>query len=425
MSRAVLDERWHRDLSEIFIADDNWINNFCTVPEDERQRFFENEVENPRFMLCASDVMQLDVYESALTGLMVAINTEEKNEHVAALYITKIERQLGLVPMFRASEAKEDREFYAHAAAHYGKPQKQYFYYIAKRIKDLLKSESESPHVDSLRALSRVFSKIDTTKVDISNDVLPGLNIEIDDSPVITADDAAGIFSDTMIRLGIDDWEIVLDTTGRRRYVSVNSQKRRVYIPGDDMLVQRRKPFTRQRATALAEHEIGVHAFRQHNGMLSPLKLLEIGLAEYIRGEEGLAGYVQQQLEGTDEYYGFDRYLALSLAIGLDGHPRDFRSVYDIVAHYYRLTIAPHDKHEHLVRQAAWTACVRCFRGTTGLTAGAVYTKDIVYLEGNVGIWNLLIEKPNVFERLFVGKFDPLNDEHVKRLDALGIIEQY
>ncbi len=28
--------------------------------------------------------------------------------------------------------------------------------------------------------------------------------------------------------------------------------------------------------------------------------------------------------------------------------------------------------------------------------------RDIVYFEGNVGIWNLLIERPEVFDSLFI-----------------------
>lgn len=138
-----------------------------------------------------------------------------------------------------------------------------------------------------------------------------------------------------------------------------------------------------------------------------------------------MAGYVQQQIEGADEFYGFDRYLAACLAVGVDGTPRDFRAVFSLMTDYYTLKFKEDAVVNKAPFRAAWDVCVRIFRGTTGQTAGCIYTKDIVYMEGNIGIWNLLSEKPHVFESLFVGKFNPLLNRHVRSLQTLEILKEW
>src|SRR5690606_33607596 len=108
--------------------------------------------------------------------------------------------------------------------------------------------------------------------------------------------------------------------------------------------------------------EVGVHVKRAHEGAKQPLMLLTSGLAGYLRGEEGVAGYAQQQVEGATEFYGFDRYLAASLAVGMDGVPRDFRSVYALMRDYYVLMHDTERDAERVAERAAWDVCVRIFR---------------------------------------------------------------
>jgi hypothetical protein len=134
---------------------------------------------------------------------------------------------------------------------------------------------------------------------------------------------------------------------------------------------------------------------------------------------------VQQQVEGAHEFYGFDRYFAACLATGMDGTKRDFRAVFSIMTDYYALKNAVEDVSDGAPFRAAWDVCVRIFRGTTGQTPGAICTKDIVYLEGNIGIWHLISDKPHIFESLFIGKFNPLLNRHVKSLQTLGILKEW
>ena len=243
---------------------------------------------------------------------------------------------------------------------------------------------------------------------------------------VIGAKEAEVIFKEVLDRYDINGWQVVVDKEGKRRNFAINPTIKEIYIPSDRALSRRLHVFTEKRARAVAEHEIGVHVLRASNGSKQSLKLLSLGLAHSIAGEEGLASYVQQQSEGANEFYGFDRYMAISLAMGLDGHTRDFRSVFELIEAYYLLTLpADSENIRSSARNAAWATCVRIFRGSTGLNNGQVYTRDIIYFEGNINVWNLLIDKPHIFESLFVGKFDPLNKDHVDALCELEIIKPF
>ena len=62
-------------------------------------------------------------------------------------------------------------------------------------------------------------------------------------------------------------------------------------------------------------------------------------------------------------------------------------------------------------------------RSTDCKTPGTVFTKDIVYREGNIGVWELIRTSPNEMKRFNVGKFDPTNPRHLWILTELGITE--
>jgi hypothetical protein len=149
--------------------------------------------------------------------------------------------------------------------------------------------------------------------------------------------------------------------------------------------------------------------------------LLQYGLKGYLKGEEGVASYMQQQSEGACEFYGIPRYLAASLALGMHGEKRDFRGVYSVMRDYY-IVYSKGLLSDEKLHKVVWDVCMRIFRGTTGQGTGIIYTKDIVYLEGNIEIWNLLVVHPEAFGQFFVGKYNPLLESHVTALRTLEII---
>lgn len=397
-----------------------WLQDHIRISHEERDQFLNNEIENPRFTYRPQTprvnyIERIDIINKQLRD-------SKAPAVVIDLYERKVEKQQQRNALISASLSGDDEQFFQASCDLYGRPRKKYFSYVAKRVLDLC-HEQKAAHPGSARRLRRVMSKITLNGNDIDETVLPPLVTT--GKPIESAKEVEAIFRSTLERCGVTGWSIKVDTEGMQSRFSVNPYSHVIFIPSDKQLHYRPKPLTDVHIQALAEHEIGVHVRRAHEASQGPLKLLEIGFDNYLLGEEGLASYAQQQIEGADEYYGFDRYLAASLAVGMDGEERDFRAVFSLMTDYYTLKLAASDKTKTAPFRAAWDVCVRIFRGTTGQSAGRIFTKDIVYLEGNIGIWNLLSERPQVFESLFVGKYNPLLKRHVQTLQTLEILKEW
>jgi hypothetical protein len=56
-------------------------------------------------------------------------------------------------------------------------------------------------------------------------------------------------------------------------------------------------------------------------------------------------------------------------------------------------------------------------------TPGACFTKDIIYREGNIAIWETLYKNIPEMQRWNVGKYDPSNPRRIWVLDQLGITD--
>lgn len=74
-------------------------------------------------------------------------------------------------------------------------------------------------------------------------------------------------------------------------------------------------------------------------------------------------------------------------------------------------------------KNRAWGHCVRAFRGTDCKTKGTVYTKDIVYREGTIGIWHLLSQNIGEAYKFSLGKYDPTNERHLWILSQLDVTD--
>lgn len=419
-----IDEKWNQKFRGLMLFDTDWLRDFSKISDREKKYFLENEVENPQFkMKCDVNTSQFLTISAGFSELKDEILTSEKNSTVCDLYVHKIDNQLVRLHMLEASLLCMDEQYHYQSSKLYGKPKRRYFKYVASRVKDLIETSVHPEGLAAKKRLRKIFAKIDTSGNTINAEILPTL-VKDKGNP-LSAKQIANIFRSVVEKYELSEWKIDLDTDGDRRRFAVSALEKTVFVPSDERLQQRKQPLREVGVKAIAEHEIGVHARRAFNGARQPLKLLEIGLHSYIRGEEGLASYVQQHVEGADEFYGFDRYLALSLAEGLDGEKRDFRGVYECMLDYYLLTLLPNEEALYRAQQGAWEVCLRIFRGTTGTGIGTVFTRDLVYLEGNVGIWNLLDTNPELLEHLFVGKFDPLNIGHVEALRELDLLPMW
>jgi hypothetical protein len=175
-------------------------------------------------------------------------------------------------------------------------------------------------------------------------------------------------------------------------------------------------------------HEVGRHIYARMKGERSKLKLLGYGLDRSEKAEEGMATmYVQVMRGNIVDFAGLDGYLAVSLVHGLDGHPRDFRELYPFFENYYVLKRFRDGKEIASLKveaqKDAWERCVRTFRGADCAWVGICNTKDMIYREGNMEVWNVIQRNPNEMIRFSIGKYDPSNDRHLWILNLLGINE--
>jgi hypothetical protein len=398
-----------------------WLQDHIRISHEERDLFLNNEIENPQFVYTPQDPSSV-LYEEHIKKFKETLAKSTAPAVVIDLYERKIEKQILRNGLISSSLAQDDEAFYKFSKALYGKPRRLYFAYVAKRVLELA-SKHKTRFPAEARRLRSVLGKVTFETNDIDPGILPPPLLA--GKPIETIVQVVEIFQEVLDRCAITDWKIEVGAKNGRNYFSVNRIKQIIFIPNEEQLLSRKKVITDVHVKALAEHEVGVHVRRAFEAKKTSLRLLEIGLDGYLSGEEGLATYVQQQIEGASEFYGLDRYLASGLAVGMDGVPRDFRSVFGLMVDYYTLEMAERGEGNTVPYRTAWDVCVRTFRGTTGQSAGCIFTKDIVYLEGNIGIWSLLVEKPHIFQDLFIGKFNPLIKRHVNTLQTLEILSEW
>lgn len=145
------------------------------------------------------------------------------------------------------------------------------------------------------------------------------------------------------------------------------------------------------RAIRLLVHEIEIHALRTANGVQSPLNLLAIGCAGYIRTDEGLA-MLYQDIKATKVHSlhmsGFWEAYTAALSAELS-----FTETFD------ELT-------QTISKESAWRLCVRAYRGIQHPSQqGLGFFRDHLYRSGRLAIESAIAEQgEQILPLLFAGK---------------------
>ncbi len=158
--------------------------------------------------------------------------------------------------------------------------------------------------------------------------------------------------------------------------------------------------YSRERLAALVVHELGTHAMRAIPYQEQEYKTFTTGLPNNETFDEGIAGCVEQALEGEYKDFGVDHYINIGLATFKD---KNFREVYEIQKNLKALANEDDSK--------VLNAVQRCFRGTGELPNN----KDLAYYNGVSKVWQYIekhIDDPVLFDNLFLsGKVDISNPE--------------
>ena len=175
--------------------------------------------------------------------------------------------------------------------------------------------------------------------------------------------------------------------------------------------------FTNKDVDQLINHEAFIHVATTLNGReQSNIKILGAKTGTTTKTQEGLAvfsEFITGCIDVKRMYRISDRVIAIQMAI--DG--ADFIEVYRFFL-----------KRDGKTRTQAFEDARRVFRGGV-LTGGAPFTKDIVYLDGLVRVYNffrsaILHGKINAIELLFSGKVDLDDIPILLKMKKDGLIQK-
>jgi hypothetical protein len=225
------------------------------------------------------------------------------------------------------------------------------------------------------------------------------------------------------------DWKIwKVISTEKGTNISVDGLKQHVLIP------LKRAPVDKLEAKKLLAHELLVHCYRAQNGKQSKeiAPQLLTGFPCYLEAEEGLAIIAGAAITGTVSDSIIDRYIDISLAMGLLGKKPMKRM--DLVRlamlrKQSRAAIEHSEFDDKLALKKTSAYVDRIYRGSPGDNIGnrqAVYTADIYYYNGFRKMSRFIAYKlqsgysiDHIFDYVMQGKFDPTNPVDIEQVGAL------
>jgi uncharacterized protein (TIGR02421 family) len=197
----------------------------------------------------------------------------------------------------------------------------------------------------------------------------------------VAADEAAAVLAQVLDQVGLRSWKVEV-TEAMNARMSVHASAQRVRVRAGTK-------FSPSDVNRLIVHEIGTHAFRAANGARQPLRILGVGLAGYLKTEEGLAIW-QEESHGVLSPSATKRHWLRVLAVqaSLRG---SFFDAYRALRAYVE-----HDE--------AFEICVRVKRGVCNTASPGAHTKDYLYARGHLDVAAHLGSKPEDLTLLLVGK---------------------
>ncbi|HPN67126.1 MAG TPA: DUF1704 domain-containing protein [bacterium] len=447
-----LDEQWYDILEkygsfQIYEFFESDLNN----ASQQKRLFDQNVLLNPKPKYPFLQKRKLQIFKVGLNKLKKQIRKAENNSLIKQVYIDKINEKLIEIKLLEAAlnlshsrnkneENKFARQFKIYSQQIYGKPSKKLFYFAVTKVRRITEKNLNNNGYTQLvgNKLLEILPGGDKNKM---NDILKKTDVEkfiakylmLDDilkelhlpkkNIVLDAKKIKKYFEILLDKLNIDDWEVKITNKGSA--INVDHDKEQILIP-------KKRKLNRDKLRLLMVHEIGVHVRRRVNGENKALKILGLGLNNYETAEEGLAGICEDLVKKAHDitFGALLSYLAIGLVYGLDGKKRDFRDLYEILVKIYQFKYVLHfdesstinwQEIDEKAKDRAWQKCRRIFRGTNCRVKGVCITKDIIYLKGRIQIWKQITNDDPEIMRIFSAKYDPINAEHIKVLDKLGV----
>lgn len=189
----------------------------------------------------------------------------------------------------------------------------------------------------------------------------------------------------------------------RFKIVWSNSFVARATITADTIKLRLPADFRQQDLLSMLYHEIGTHALRRVNYEQQPWykKKKEYGFKDYLKTEEGLAGL--HSLLPLDFQYAY--YPALNYVSVAYAQEHSFAELWNFHKKYI-------DNPER-----RWERTFRRKRGLKDTSQPGGFTKDLVYFEGMVEVWNYLRQNNFDLTQLYFGKMDLADVDKAVRMN--------
>lgn len=433
----ILDEKWRKKFEKNGnLKAHLWLD--CENEKTEKPKFLSGASENPNLIYEKLDAVQLTKIETELLNLKKEVRAEEPDELIRQVYLWKIDEKIGEVKMLLASTRGEMTKFKHYSRFVFGEPDLQVFAHTVESLKNEITAAENSDNPELTRAAAELAKVLPPFVATVSSEILippPSHETFVNlrervrkkfkkllalvEEKSHNSTELSQVFDKGLTEIGASGWQSELDP--KRLVISIKAERDKILIPTE-------KNYAANRVPSLLIHEIGNHTQQIVNGRRSRLQLLGVGLDRDTSGFEGVAtltGNLATNPEKFKEYEKLDRHLAISLGAGLDGKPRNFREVFEVMQKYYFFKAIKAGKDpaaaEKSANNQAWTSCVRTFRGSDCQTRGAVFTKDIAYAEGDISHWKILGQNPDLLEKIGVGRIDLANPRHRKILQKLNL----
>lgn len=215
----------------------------------------------------------------------------------------------------------------------------------------------------------------------------------------VDAETAAAAMRQALAGAGLEGWRVEVAEELNVR-TSVQSARQLLRVRKDAR-------FTQSDVRRLLVHEIGTHVFRSVNGERQPLKLLALGVGQYLLTEEGLASFLEREY-GVQDTTARRNYALRVLAVESSLHG-SFHEAYSVISPY----VDP---------EQAFEIVLRTKRGICDTSEPGAYTKDIVYAKGLTSVSQHLAEHPEDRDLLFCGKLGLEMLDEARSLRQAGIL---
>ena len=187
-----------------------------------------------------------------------------------------------------------------------------------------------------------------------------------------------------------EEMEAFLKDWGLRNWqikVKEGIVSRCVIAKNNKLLIKGGEFFSRWDVDKLIAHEIETHIFCTENGKLQPYQILRRGTGHYLKTQEGLAVYVQNEVvEGgvRDALVGFQAVMM--------GRELGFRELYNELVKVSS-------------EEQAWKTAVKVKRGLSDTAQPGSFMKNALYYWGYVEV-EAFVKQGGNLKDLFVGKFE-------------------